>query len=270
MLNPHEIEVAKLVIIGILMTTSLALVLILFLNFSQKRILAEKTRNQELEIKYQKELLASTILTQEEERKRIAKDLHDDIGSKLNVIHLNLHHLKKLREDTGEFEGMLTDINGLIDTTIKSTRRISHDLLPPTLENFGLVEAFKELCENFNSGSPNLIKFIVMHQDRKIKDKHTELHLFRIVQELINNSIKHAHPTLIELLLSLKKEQIELSYKDNGKGMNIDLIKEKKGLGLKNIDSRLNMLHAQVDYKSAPGEGFQVFIHTNYPENELN
>ena len=136
-------------VIGILIMLALALAFILFFNFSQKRILKEQMRQQRMAYEHQEALLHSTILTQEEERKRIAQDLHDEIGSKLNVILLNAHQLKKLEKGNLAMASITNELSSLVNTTIETTRRISHDLLPPTLEEFGLVEAIKELKDAY-------------------------------------------------------------------------------------------------------------------------
>lgn len=247
--------------IGILVMFALALAFVLFFNFARGRILAEKNRRQNLQLQHQQELLHSTILTQERERKRIAKELHDEIGSKLNVIHLNMHRLRKLAGQNEGVDQTIQEVNDLIHTTIGTTRRISHDLLPPTLEDFGLGVAVKELAENYNKSGQVLINEHFPHMNFRLKDVQSELHLFRILQELIANSIKHgqAAEIQIELLMPEDSSHILLSYQDNGKGFDIDQ-SQSKGLGLKNLQSRTNMISAIMDINSSPGEGIQVRI----------
>ncbi len=259
----NDTQLITLILTGILLMTFMALGFVLFFNYSQKKILAEKAYNQELELKYQKELLHQTLMTQEEERRRIAKDLHDDIGSKLNVLNLNLHRLDKVSKDNESLQEIVGEMYKIIDTSINTTRRISHDLLPPTLENFGLLEAIRELCDGINSAHPNLIDFRIVTNESKIEEKALALNLFRVIQELINNSIKHAHATKIELFLWFHPEHTEITYSDNGRGMAIEKLRSQRGLGLKNIDSRLSMIGAEVKFDSAPGEGFNVAIHLN-------
>jgi len=247
-------------VIGILIMLALALAFILFANSSQKKILTEKMRNQKLAYQHQEELLHSTILTQEEERKRIAAELHDDIGSKLNIIFLNMHRLKAFGKEHEEIGAITNEVNSLINTTIQTTRRISHDLLPPTLEEFGLVEAIKELRHNFNQTGSIAIEFDLVEHDQPIDNKSIELNFYRILQELINNSIKHGEATEIMIKLWSTEAVIKMEYLDNGKGFDQHSLKNKKGLGMKNIESRLHMMHATHQLDSSPEKGLRMTI----------
>lgn len=246
-------------VIGILIMLALAMAFVLYANHSQKKLLTEQMRNQKLAYQHQEELLQSTILTQEEERKRIARELHDEIGSKLNIIFLNIHRLRKFSKGEEEMDGIMNEVDTLINTTIDTTRRISHDLLPPTLEDFGLVEAIKELQHNIQQTGNIDLQFDLIEHQQVITDQLIELNLFRVLQELINNSIKHGKATsiLIQLWINAK---IKLEYKENGQGFDLNTISEKKGLGMKNIESRLHMMDAQYQYDSSSGEGFKMTI----------
>jgi signal transduction histidine kinase len=247
-------------IIGILIMLALALAFVLFFNFSQKKIIKEQMRNQKLAFEYQENLLHSTILIQEKERKRIARDLHDEIGSKLNVILLNSHRLKQFQKDNNEMTEIANEMNSVIHKTIDTTRRISHDLLPPTLEEFGLIEAIKELKGSFEKTGSISIKFELIENKGKIKDHIVELNLFRVLQELINNSIKHGKASEIIIKCFLNPSELNLIYLDNGNGFDLSNFENKKGLGMKNIESRLNMIHANYQYSSTSNNGFGVEI----------
>lgn len=249
-----------LMVIGILVMLAFALAFILYVNFSQKKILTEQMRNQKQAYQHQEALLHSTILVQEEERKRIAKDLHDEIGSKLNIIFLNVHRLKEFDLKREEIEAISDEVEILINTTIDTTRRISHDLLPPTLEDFGLIEAIKELQYNFNQLGTVFIEFDLVENEKKINDKLIELNFYRVLQELINNSIRHGKATELSIKLWIKTAMIKLEYKDNGSGFDQNDNKNKKGLGMKNIESRLRMIHATFQYDTALGKGMKMLI----------
>lgn len=268
--NASQIEISVLIFAGMGIMILLSLSLILFFSYSQKTILAEKTLNQEKEIEHQKILLHSVLTMQEEERKRIAKDLHDDIGSKLNVIKLNMHQLKKHAEGKENLINSVTEVNQLLSQTIQTTRRISHDLLPPTLDNFGLAEALKELKESINQGRSGFVNLKIFEELQHPLPKPIALHLFRIIQELITNSLKYANASSLDLDLQLLPDQILLTYKDNGKGMDIQELQKQKGLGFKNIDSRLSLLQAEIEYTSSPRNGFQAKITINSIENDEN
>ena len=249
-----------IMIIGILLMLALALAFVLYVNFSQKKLMTEQMRNQEQAYEHQEALLHSTILTQEKERKRIARELHDEIGSKLNVILLGMHRLKGESKKSEPVTAIANEMNSLIRTTIQTTRRISHDLLPPTLEDFGLIETIKELQGNFRRAGSDLISLELTEEEGYIADKMVELNLFRVIQELVNNSIKHGAASAIKIDLSVKPNWISLAYVDNGKGLDLSQWNRKKGLGWKNIESRLHMIDATYGLQSAVGEGFKMKI----------
>lgn len=257
--NFQQSEIVFLMATGIVIMLSLALALVLFFNASQKKLLKAKNRSQELQLQHQKELLHSTILTQENERKRIAKDLHDEIGSKLNVIHLNMHRLKRLGQPSEEFQQTIGEVNQLINNTIQRTRSISHELLPPTLDDFGLHEAIKELCEGYRSSGTIQIEYNSPTDANGLGDKMADLHLFRVLQELIKNSVTHGEAKLIQINLALHDKKLLVNYKDDGKGFDTTKV-VKKGLGLKNLESRMSLIHARMDFQSQPGQGVEVNI----------
>ena len=258
--NFQENTFVFLMVIGILIMLALSLAFVLFFNFSKKRILTEQMQNQKLAYQHQEELLYSNIMTQEEERKRIARDLHDEIGSKLNVILLNIYRLKKFGEKNEEMRAITEEVNSVIHTTIGTTRRISHDLLPPTLEEFGLVEAIKELRDTFHQTEQISIDFDLVENEQPMDDKLIELNIFRVLQELINNSIRHGKAKEVKIKFWLKPTAIKLEYQDNGKGFDISNFNNKKGLGMKNIESRLKMIKATFQYDSSPGKGMEMVI----------
>ena len=260
-------EIYLLMTIGILIMLSLALAFIVFFNRSQRKILAEQMRVQQLKLEHQETLLYNNIKTQEEERKRIAKDLHDEVGSKLNVIHLNLHRLKKNAAASPVLEETVSDIFGIINDTIDTTRRISHDLLPPTLENFGLADAIKELCESYQRTSALNLQFDHIQNENRPIEKMVELNLFRIIQELISNSIKHGQASQINIRLLANNKELRLEYQDNGLGFELSQLAKKTGLGMQNIESRLQMIQAQYSLDSQPGAGFLLSLKYPYPDD---
>jgi signal transduction histidine kinase len=241
---------------------------ILYVNYSQKKILKEQMRIQKLDYKHQEELLHATILTQEKERNRIARDLHDEIGSKLNVIFLNICRLKKYEATTTKIKEITNEVETVIHTTINAIRFISHELLPPTLEEFGLIETIRELQHSYNKAGEVHLEFSTSTDVDKIENSLVELNLFRIIQELINNSIRHGKATEIDIHLATKNTAIKLNYQDNGTGFDSSKTTHKKGLGMKNIESRLRIINATYTLSSSPKSGTNVIIHI--PSNSKN
>lgn len=253
-------EILMLMVTGILVMLTLALAFVLFFNQSRKKILQQQMDGQQKELEHQQRLLHRTILTQEEERKRIAKELHDEIGSKLNVILLHTHRLNKTAQAGQDLRPIVAEVKEIVNTTIDTSRRISHDLLPPTLENFGLLEAIKELCEQYQKTEAIEVVLEICQNERKQMDKLFELHLFRILQELMNNTLKYAEASQIGLKVWLGTSQIKLEYRDNGKGFDWENSEHHKGLGLQNIKSRMKMLEGTYHFFTARGKGVVVTI----------
>lgn len=253
-----ENEILIVVFIGILMMLLLAVAFVLFFYFSQKKFQSQQLKAQQKELEHQEQLLYSNIEAQEKERQRIARELHDDIGSKLNVINLSLHRLKKQQAESSATT--LNELFGVVKTTLDTTRRISHDLLPPVLENFGLVAALEELCEKYRAASGLDIGLATEKTSDKVLEKQLSLNLFRVIQELLSNSIKYANAAQILIELDQKDDHIYLSYRDDGQGFDMKNADFKKGLGLKNIESRMKMIGADYQLQSQAGKG--VFFQT--------
>ncbi|MEO1448312.1 MAG: ATP-binding protein [Bacteroidota bacterium] len=257
-------ELITLIAVGIGLMLLLALAFVLFFYFSQNKLRQEQFKVQAARLEYQEKLLHSTILTQEEERERIAKDLHDEVGSKLNVVHLYLHQLSRKAPDAGETIGELLSV---INDTIHTTRRISHDLLPPTLESFGLAVAIDELIDQLQPAHPDLQLHLETEGERPAGiEKVVELNLFRILHELLSNTLKYAAAKEVHIHLRQYPDQLWLQYRDDGKGFDPAILTQRKGLGMQNIQSRLQMMGGHYTLDSAPGKGIKVQIEVKIPE----
>ncbi len=250
-------EIIQVVFFILLAFISMFLILILFFYFSRKKVVQVEIEKKNLELQHQKELLNSVLITQEEERKRIAQDLHDDISSKLNVVSLNSQLLKTPNLNESEQLEITNNIIELTQKALEESRRIAHDLLPPVLEKFGLHAGIEELVEEFNS-----TKSVKVVYENHINfefypiDKH--LHIFRILQELLNNSIRHGKATEISIQFTTFGVQKTCTYIDNGIGFNSSTFDQSKGLGMKNIESRINFLKGNFSFDSRPNEGVKM------------
>jgi len=249
-------EVFLLIVVGVIIMLSLAFALVLFFYAFQKRLLSQK-------VKAQEELVYNTLHAQEEERQRIARELHDEIGSKLNVIHLYLHQLKKKQNTEKEFDSTLTSTKDVLQKVIGSSREIAHFLMPVTLEKFGFFTALEELCHEFEGTGAAHIHVKKDQVNRSALRQEIELDLFRIFQELMNNSFKHAQAKNIYIEISNLPQQLLLSYKDDGKGFDMEKIAAKKSLGMKNIRTRLRSIGADYDLQSSEGNGVHLTIKIN-------
>jgi signal transduction histidine kinase len=250
------ISVIVYIFLGFLL---MAIVIIVFFFKSRKKIIEKELEKKNLELNYQKELLRAVIITQEEERKRIAQDLHDDISSKLNIVSLNTHLLNTPNLSENEVKEITENIITLTTKALDSSRTIAHNLLPPVLDKFGFHAAVEELSLEFRT-----IKSIVVNYKNESKNEifanEIQLHLFRILQELMNNSIKHGKASEISILISKKANTNILLYTDNGVGFELNQLKNKSGLGMKNIESRVGFINGKMTLKSSKDQGIYVMI----------
>jgi signal transduction histidine kinase len=215
-----------------------------------KKILKEKSHQHQLELAHQKEISTQYISVQESERKRIAEVLHDDVGNKLNILSLWINN-----KDTWSNERSKEIIAQQIPALIEATRTISHSLYPVNLERFGLVFTIEALISNVNESLPIQLLLNNKYQERPI---YFEVQIYRIIQEFLTNVIKHAKAT--EMLIHIRDTGISLAIilSDNGVGFDTNLL--KKGMGLKNIESRIQSIAAISKWKSKKGNGSQLII----------
>lgn len=243
--NFPENEVFLVISIGIAVMLLFAMAFVLFFYFSQKKFQSERLSSQERELEYQQQLLYANLEGQENERERISRELHDAVGSKLNVINLGLHHISKTSNDE-----TIADLFEVLKTTIENTRQMSHDLLPPTLESFGLALALEELCENYNKAEDINVIFKVALNDNSSIDSSVSLNFFRIAQELLSNGLKHSEASKIEIVLWIHRYHVRMTYRDDGKGFDSNDPQNQRGLGMRNIASRVRMIKANKKLES--------------------
>ncbi len=236
---------------------SVFLTLVLFFYFSRKKIVQIAVEKKNQEIYYQQEILQSVIQTQEEERKRIAQDLHDDISSKLNIVSLNTYLLKTPNLSEAEYAEITDNIVNLTAKALENSRRIAHDLLPPVFDKFGLHAAIEELVLGFSTAKNVQINY---ENDLDFSDLEVnkQLHIFRILQELLNNSIRHGKATSVFITFVSKNKQNYCMYSDNGVGFNASLGDQKRGIGMQNIKSRVNFLNGKIKVQSEINKGVQI------------
>ena len=236
---------------------SVFLALVLFFYFSRKKIVKIAVEKKNQEIHYQKEILQSVIQTQEEERMRIAQDLHDDISSKLNIVSLNTHLLKTPNLSESEYAEITDNIVSLTKKALENSRRIAHDLLPPVFEKFGLHAAVEELVLEFSTAKNVQINYS-NELDFSNLEVNNQLHIFRVLQELLNNSMRHGKASSISIKFVNKNEQNTCLYTDNGVGFNASLGNQKRGIGMQNIESRINFLGGKLKVESEINKGVQI------------
>lgn len=256
MQNSEELKWALL--IASLAMLAMAFCMIAFVMYYQKRRFEEEKKISDIEKNYNRLLLDTALNSEETERRRIAQDLHDDIGTMLSLTKLSLNQLSKLVGSSGDEkeESIMKKSQSLVEETILHVRRITRDLVPTTLERFGLMEAIEEFIHKLEEDNNLVIAFQSNTEEFPRQGQKLELTLYRIMQELVNNAIKHASCTKIDIVLEIDEEMIGLRVTDNGVGFDPEKIKESNlaGLGLLGIESRLAIVNGTVQYEQ-PAKG---------------
>lgn len=210
----------------------------------------------EQEIQKQKQLMQATIDAQEKERRGIGRELHDNINQRLTTTRLYLEVSKDKAE--GELLGLIKIAHkGLLDI-VSEIRQISEWLVPPSLNDIGLVESIQDICDPLKNIHAFAIDFKYHQFDEALLPDNMKLMLFRIIQEQINNIIRHANASNIFISLKTNKNQIMLSVTDNGKGF--DLATVKKGLGFDNISNRAGLFGGKLQIDTSPGKGCAIRV----------
>ena len=206
---------------------------------------------QKMEQDQQKMLLNASIRLQEEERQRIAADLHDDAGPLLATARLYLNENLINLDKTTQLQNIY-NAKQIIDDTIQLIRNISHSLMPPTLKNFGLESAINDLFQKMSS-SGSMNASCRFHDYRTRMQPEEELILFRVVQELVNNILKHSNASFIHLTQNISGDYFFIRIHHDGRGLTQPdfekLNKSASGLGLKNIQSRLKLIQGKIFFE---------------------
>ena len=200
--------------------------------------------------------LSSMVAGQEAERNRIATDLHDSLGGSLSALKLQFENV--VMGDKRNGSDPFKNISVLIDNACSEVREIARNLKPSALENIGLVAAIRDLINRYNNHS-DLDMSLHTDVDELELDYDSKLNLYRIFQELLNNVIKHADASEVDVQLTRTETDLILKVEDDGKGFNIDSV--RKGLGLDSIQSRVNVLSGDLNIDSSDNRGTSVVIH---------
>ncbi len=197
---------------------------------------------------------------QEGERRRIASDLHDRLGSMLSTVKLYFgtveEQIDTLKEQNKE---QYYKANSLLDEACEEVRKISHDLVSGELVKFGLVSALRQMAETIEDTGQLKIKVLAFGMDSRL-DSNVEIALYRVIQELMNNILKHARSTEVTIQLTKLDNNLNIMVEDNGIGFDLDAVKLKDGIGLKNMETRVNKLNGKIHFDSGKGKGTTTII----------
>ena len=209
------------------------------------------------ELKFEKQKFDVITQAEEREKKKIARELHDGLGQQLVLLNLLFQNITPKQEEEAQFN----DISSLLQSSIRSIKEIAYALNPPELEH-GFLNAIDRFANRINSIGE--IKFIVKIQkgiDEKTLDNVDRINLFRVVQELINNTLKHSQATEITFVMEKSSDQIFISLEDNGIGFDIE--SAQTGMGMQNIQYRMKMSNIKCEYNSKIGKGVKVRMTIN-------
>ncbi len=232
----------------IVLLAALTIITLLWINRQKHKA---QVRVREARIEEQKQGLNAVITAVEEERKRIAKDLHDGIGQQLSGLRLSWSKLARKFAKDGE-DGELNKLTDILDGTANNLRSISHEMMPRVLSEAGLVPAIEDMLEK--SFALSDVKYSYEHfgMDSRFNER-LEISLYRVCQELINNIIKHSGASEVSVQLIYSGTNLALIVEDNGRGF--DVTKSGDGIGLMNISSRVSNINGEINYEPSPGSG---------------
>jgi signal transduction histidine kinase len=253
----QKLEVQKREIQLISLGVILLLILLITYFIYNRRKLKAKAQLQE-EINKQQELAARAVLDAEErERRRIAGDLHDGVGQMLSAALMNLNGLLQKLNLKGDASLQAEQTLSLVNDSYDEMRSISHQMMPNALIKSGLAIAIKDFLNKIDK---DVIKISLETVGLKQRlDEQTETVLYRVIQETVNNVIKHSEANQLNIALIKDDEGVSVTIEDNGKGF--DKTNLKTGIGISNIYSRVEFLKGTVDIDSAPGKGTLIAIY---------
>lgn len=214
----------------------------------------------------QKRIMNTIINTEEKERSRFSKDIHDGLGPLLSSAKLSLSALDRNLTAEQQKE-IIKNTSYVIDEAINSLKEISNNLSPHILKDFGLERAITQFINKSSSKDKIKTNFTTNIDSRRF-DINVEIIIYRVICELINNSIKHSEGDQIFISLQHYNDNISIDYSDNGKGFNTDAMMDV-GMGLSNIKSRVNSIKGKVTISSEPNRGMHAAININLTKQEL-
>ncbi|NOX85779.1 MAG: tetratricopeptide repeat protein [Chlorobi bacterium] len=258
-LDKQRIRAERNVMIWIsvfVVVTLMGLLLFFRMRARKNRIIAEH-RIQKLED--EKKLMAAqaVLVGQEKERERIAQELHDGIGVLLSTASIHFSSVEsKTDKETGE---MLKKANKLLKEASKEVRQISHNMMPGVLSKFGLKEAVEDLFEEVEEAGIIEVEQEIVYGDERLHE-NMEIMIYRIIQEMLNNTLKYAKATKISFYMTRSSEEIKINFADDGIGFDEDKLPHGKNLGISGIRSRVEYLGGTIELKSEPGSGTRYSI----------
>jgi signal transduction histidine kinase len=232
----------------------ISVMLVVALSFIRKLFNVIRKAEAKNEI-IEKRILSAIINTEEAEKQRFAKDLHDGLGPLLSNIKMSVSALENMNSRE-EMEDILVNMRSVSQEAISSIKIVSNNLSPHILENFGLMKALNVFKQSIEASSSLKIEINSNFNQQRFQ-YNTEITLYRIITELINNTVKHAKASVVKIQIQTNTDQLLIYYSDNGVGTTLPSDPKKvQGQGLSNMLSRIKTLHGNIHFQTKPGKGF--------------
>ncbi len=256
----HELS-HKILIINNVLSITISLLIFTGVVFIKKIFNLQK-RIDELRKQSENRVLNAIIITEERERQRFAKDLHDGLGPLLSMMKMSVSALLKSEMKTQDKE-IISNIDTLITESIASIKDVSNNLSPHILDNFGLTSAINSFVAKIEKNHNISISVQSNKPDHRF-EYNKEVVIYRVLLELITNTIKHADAKNIDITIAFLPGHVHIAYKDDGKGFDMEkTMQHSTGMGLSNIFSRINSIHGHIDIESKQMDGILVIIDLN-------
>ncbi len=228
-------------------------------NYKQKQQLQQQQIEQ---LETDKQLLAAEALMrgEEQERTRLAKDLHDGLGGMLSGVKFSFQHMRDNLVMTPDNQAAFERSLDMLNSSINELRRVAHNMMPESLVKFGLDAALSDFCSSVTDSGALEVRYQSLHLQQASVSQQLSIAVYRIVQELLSNVLKHAAATHALVQVSMQNQVLQITVEDDGKGFDKQQLADSKGMGWNNIRSRIDYLQGKMDIRSAPGEGTSVFI----------
>jgi signal transduction histidine kinase len=235
-----ENEILVMISVGIFAMAILVMAVVVFVALYHQRGIKNRLDIEKIKLQQSEELIKSITEVQELERKRISTQLHDEVGVSLSAVNMLIGRVGM--NSDGANKGLITEAGTQINQIITGVRSIVQNMSPNFIERFGLIDSINEICMRINMGGQISSTFKNNFLNLKVSNKSTELIIYRIVQELSNNVLKHSQASIMEIVIERNDDMMRLSVSDNGVGIKIDNAFMKKSLGLSNIKNRVEIL----------------------------
>ncbi len=238
----------------------MAIAIVLFIVFYQKKMLQEQLTRQSMEAEHRQKMMVAEMQSRENERSRLSKEIHDGVGVMLQALRATTFAVAKNAsdEDRGELNQQINEIT-------ETVRSMAYNLMPPSLEKFGLKETLDEYCNKLNQYNPDIQFHFSQDGSPGRLDSWQQLTLYRIVQESTTNAIRHANASEVTVAMVWSPEVLTLWVADNGKGFDFPSGQNKThgrhGLGLYSLENRASLLGATLKFSSNIPTGTLLTVH---------